>query len=429
MVQLSILYPATANSLTIDEAVSLALANNPDLQKQQMNLGLSEEEIRHQKSLQFGQVDIVANYSHYNNPRTLTPLTPASIIDDPYAVPTTEDLYSTGIMYAVPLFTGFAQQRSIEVAELENEMAGVAIKLSREQLIYNVKTLYVNILSLKAQKKAQREYYGALKFLHDDIALQVKLGKKARVDQLKAAADMEKARVNIEQSIANIKIMKSSLAVLLNNDRIDTLEESFMEMQAINTAEHGKDLEALDRYRSAVLEVEKNTRLEEKSKSEDYPQIDFNAYYGQNFGPNDDSNSNDGDWNNEEDWSVGINLKWSIYDFGTRSAVKRKATLRKLQSQQDKLSAELELKKALSDADTQIQLAIEDYNSAQTELALTRETERIEQIRFSKGAADMDDLLYAKARNQLALSHSIAARYTYQKRRFYLDYLLENGEK
>ena len=150
------LLPQVSNGLTIEEAVALALEKNPGLQKQQMNQALSEQDLRGIKSQNFGKIDVVASYGHYNLPRTLVPLTPASIFNDPTAVATTQDLFITGIMYEVPLFTGFSQQRSVEIAALEKEMAGAAIKLSREQLIYNVKTLYVNILSLTAQEEAQR---------------------------------------------------------------------------------------------------------------------------------------------------------------------------------------------------------------------------------------------------------------------------------
>ncbi|HBF42996.1 MAG TPA: hypothetical protein DDW42_05080, partial [Desulfobacteraceae bacterium] len=234
----------------------------------------------------------MASYGHYNLPRTLAPLTPASIFKDPTAVPTTEDLFATGIMYEVPLFTGFAQQRSVEIAALEKEMAGAAIKLSREQLIYNVKTLYINILSLQAQEKAQRGYHKALHGLYDDISLEVKLGKKARVEQLKAAADLENARVKTQQIRGNIRIMKASLASLLNIDTVTTLEDFSVEILAPGETEHNKKIQELERYRSATLDMEKKTMLVEKSNAAYYPQITFNSFYGQNFGPNDSSNLN-----------------------------------------------------------------------------------------------------------------------------------------
>ncbi len=423
------LLPGVSSGLSIDEAVSLALENNPGLQKQQMNQALSEEGLSGKKSQNFGKIDLVASYGYYNLPRTLVPLTPATIILDPTAVPTTENLFTTGIMYEVALFTGFSQQHSVNIAALEKEMAGAAINLSREQLIYNVKALYVNILSLKAQEEAQREYHLALQHLYDDIALEVTLGKKARVEQLKAAADKENARVAVRRISGNIRILKASLAALLNTDAINSLEESSMELPASGTGTaDNTNIQELDRYRSVLLDVEKKDVLVEKSSAAYYPQVVFNAFYGQNFGPNDSSNKYEGDWNSEETWQAVVNLKWTVFDFGSRSTSKQMAVIQKQQSRRDQVTTELELKRSLSEAVTKIEQALDDYYSAEAELALTRETESIEQTRFDKGAADLNDLLYAKARNQLALSRSITARYSYQSGRFYLDYLLENGE-
>lgn len=422
------LFPQASSGLTIEEAVALALENNPDLQKQQMNRALSEGDLSGKKSQNFGKIDLVASYGHYNLPRTLAPLTPASIFKDPTAVPTTEDLFATGIMYEVPLFTGFAQQRSVEIAALEKEMAGAAIKLSREQLIYNVKTLYVNILSLQAQEEAQGEYHKALHELYDDISLEVKLGKKARVEQLKAAADLENARVKTQQISGNISIMKASLASLLNIDTVTTLEDFSVEIIVPGETEHNKKIQDLERYRSATLDVEKKSVLVEKSNAAYYPQVTFNSFYGQNFGPNDSSNLKEGDWNNQEVWQAAVNLKWTVFDFGSRKTTRQMAAIREQQSQRERLKTELELKRSLSEAMTKIEMAIDAFHSAETELTLTRETEIIEQTRFDIGATDLNDLLYAKARNHLAVSRSITAQYTYQSARFYLDYLLENGE-
>jgi outer membrane protein TolC len=90
---------------------------------------------------------------------------------------------------------------------------------------------------------------------------------------------------------------------------------------------------------------------------------------------------------------------------------------------------ELELRRSLREAVTKINTAKTEFNSAKAELAMTRETEAIEQVRFKQGAADINDLLYAEARNQLALSRFINAGYGFMVSRFYLDYLLESGEK
>ncbi len=425
------LFAATeSRAITLEECVELALKNNPDLHKQQMNLQLAHEDMAEQKSQNFGKLDIFSTYAHYNQPRTLAPITPSSISPGSAGVPTTEDLFAAGLVYEVALFTGFAQTRAIEISALEKELAAAALKLSREQLIYNVKTLYVNILSLQTQEEAQAAYVEALQRLYDDISREVQLGRKARIDQLKAAADLKNGQAKKEQIAANIKIMKGSLASLLNVDHIPALRDIDLSpgsMVAV-TEDFIDQVAGLQRLRAARLAIEKNTKLIEKSKGALYPRIVLNTSYGQNFGPNDSSHQNSGDWENREVWQAGLNLQWNIFDFGGNRAKVRKARTLEDQSRYEQTKTELELKRALQEAVTRINIVVTDYNSARQELAMTRETEAIEQIRFEQGAADINDLLYAKARNQFALSRVINAGYDYKNACFYLDYLLENGE-
>ncbi|MEA3348471.1 MAG: TolC family protein, partial [Pseudomonadota bacterium] len=227
--------PAESSDLSIENCIELALQNNPDLQKQQLNLKLADEDITNQKSLNFGQLNIVSSYTHYNLPRTLAPMTPSLITSGPATVPTTENLFSAGLVYEVALFTGFAHTRTLEIAALQKEIAGKNLKLSREQLIYNVKTLYVNILSLQIQEKAQVAYVKALQRLHDNVTREVRLGKKARIDQLKTAADLQNAVAREMRIEANITIVKASLANLLGVDSLANLQDINLSPKSIDS--------------------------------------------------------------------------------------------------------------------------------------------------------------------------------------------------
>lgn len=427
---LFIVVPAESAVLTMEKCIELALQNNPDLQKQQLNLELADEDMSDRKSQNFGKLNIVSSYTHYNLPRTLTPLTPAIIASGPATVPTTENLFITGLVYEVVLFTGFAQTRAIEIAALQQEMAGATLKLSLEQLIYNVKTLYVNILSLQAQEEAQVAYVKALQRLHDDITREVQLGKKARIDQLKAAADLKTAQAQQTRIGANITIMKASLVSLMGITDIPELQAVDISPESIVAVQNNftDQLAGLERLRVTRLSIDKNSKLIKKASGALYPQIVLNAAYGQNFGPNDSRHQNSGDWENQEVWQAGLNLKWNIFDFGSNRALVQKARIAERQSRYEQTKIELEIKRALQEATTKINTAVTDYNSAKAELAMTRETETIEQVRFTQGAADINDLLYAKARNLLTESRFIDAGYSYKTARFYLDYLLENGE-
>jgi len=411
---------------TLEECVALALENNLEFQKQQLNPMLAQNDMAEKKSSNYGKLSVVSSYTHYNLPRTLAPLTPASILTDPMAVPTTEDLFNAGLVYELPLFTGFAQTHSVEISALQQEMAHAAVALNREQLVYNVKTLYVNILSLRSQEEAQSAYIEALQRLHDDITREMELGKKARIDQLKAAADLKSGQSKQTQLSADLAIMKNSLANLLNIDQIDQVHDIAHAPELMVDVSDG--LTGLKRLQAVRLATEKDHRFVMKTQAARYPQLFLNASYGQNFGPNDDSNANSGDWQNQEVWQAGVILKWDIFNFGNTKSKIQKARIVERQSLYEQEQVEQELARALKEAVTRINVAVSEYHSAEEELALTRETETIEQVRFKQGSADTGDLLYAKARNQFAHSRFINAGYRYKTAQFHLDYLLEKGE-
>ena len=431
VVQLAaVLTAPPGHAFTLEECVALALANNLDLRKQQLNLEFAREDMTEQRARNFGTLHLISSYTHYNLPRTLAPLTPASKATKPAAVPTTEDLFVTGIVYELPLFTGFAQTRTVEIASLQKEMIAAGLRLSREQLIYNVKSLYINILSLASREKAQTAYVQALQRLHEDIIREVQLGKKARIDQLQAGADLKNRRAEQARIAANIKILRGTLASLLNVEQLPAFQDIVQPADSILPvdAPSVEQLAGLERLRAARLEVEKNSKLALKAQAVLYPQVALNSSYGQNFGPNDGSHQQAGDWENQEVWQAGLNLQWNIFDFGGNRAKVQKARTVERQSRYEQAKTELELRRALQEADTKINTAVTDYDSAREELAMRRESEAIEQVRYEQGVADINDILSAKARTQQALSRLIGAGYSYKTTRFYLDYLLENGE-
>ena len=428
---LCVLGVTNSYGITLDECVALALKNNPDVHKEQMGLQFARENIDEQKSTNFGKIDFVSTYNHYNLPRTLNPLTPGSIASNPGAVPTTEDLVVVGVMYEVVLFTGFAQTRGIEISGLEKQMAGVALKLKKEQLIYNVKTLYVNILSMQAQKVAQESYLEALAQLCDDVTRKVQFGTKARIDQLKAAADLQNGKAGLDQIEAQIKILTGSLLSLLDIEIFSSLQPIDISPDEINPvdAEFSYSCDDLQRLRGPRLATLKNAKLIDKTEGVFYPRVVFNSSYGQNFGPNDSHHQDSGEWEHQEVWQAGLNLQWNIFDFGGTRAKLQKARIRTRQSRYEQKKIELELNRQLHEAVVKINSAVVEFNRAKIEFAMTSETETIEQVRFEQGTADMNDLLYARARNQQALSRFIGAGFKYKTMRFYLDYLLEKGER
>ena len=410
------------NALTLDEALDTALKNSTELKKVSMNRDIAKNDLAEKRSANFGSIDVVSSYTHYNIERTLTPIVPSSLAPGS-VVATTKDLVSFGVTYNVNLFSGFADIKNIKIANIQKDIVTNLYSLTKEQIAYNVKSIYIKILSLKAQRDAQDLYVKALEELHKDISLKVKLGNSAKIDELKSLAEVSRAKSKLFDIKSNITILKESLASVMMVDKVDDLS-------AIDIDIDDKFLKDLELYKSmlkdtkrvkiASLEIEKKTKIKEKAQSIYYPHINFSGYYGENS----DANSLD---DQKELWQAGINLRWNLFDFGKKRAMLQKSEITLMQSKLDKQRVFRDLQKSLVEAINKIQRSVQDYNSANSELNLMTQTQKIEQIRYDNGASDINDLLSTKARYQMAKSQVIAAKYSYQDAINYLDYILEKG--
>lgn len=435
-------------AMTLDESISYALENNNALKQSDMSVEHSKSSRDGMQAKNFGRVDIIASYDHYNLSRTLAPLTPMSIVGTPdgaYQIPTTQDLFSAGIAYNVVLFNGFAQQSAYKISDLQYQNAAIRSKLGREELIYNVRNLYISLLALQEQLQAQQIYTESEQKLFERIKKEHQLGSKSRLDLLRAQNSLESSSAREQTMEANIEILKASLSALMGNrvfDKSEPIAITIDEEQKIDVSV--EKITGLKRYQATELNIKANAHKREQSKSGYYPVIDFGAYYGQNFGPNDTTNTvpptnmaptagqtliEEGDWHNEAIWQVGVHLKWNILDFGATSSKNRESKLAYLQAKLESDNVGIELRKNIVTAQNKIKLATAQFNSTASQYELLSETEKIEQIRYDNNALTLTDLLATRSQKSLAYAQMITAKYEYQKATYYLDYLLEKGDK
>ena len=392
-----------------------------------MDLAKSQRE--ESQAAQFGSIDLVGSYTHYNLPRTLAPLTPASILTDPAAVPTTTNLFGTGVMYSVPLFTGFAQTRQVEMDDIATSLSQSKLKLTKEQLAFNVASLYLSILALQDMSMAQQKHVEALGKLKNIIAKEVSFGKKAEVDLLKAENDLYGNIAYLEVLKGNIEMTKASLAALIGVKHIGEISSIHVSVKqpnySINRLVH--EASSLSKVHIAEMNVRKAKKGVEKSRASRYPQVALNSYYGYNYGENDGTNKYPGDFNSEKNWQVGVSAKWTLFDFGKSDASTQKAKIAKMQATFDKEQTLLDLRKSLTEAVEKMKQAYANYQGNLKQYALAKKSEKIEHVRYKNGVSTINDLLYATSQTHIASAKLIESKYNYQKGKFYMDYLLERG--
>ena len=416
---------------SLNSLIDYALKHSTVVKQSQAQMELAETQREESKSAQFGSIDLVGSYTHYNLPRTLAPLTPASIFTDPTAVPTTNNLFGTGVMYTVPLFTGFAQTRQVEMDSIASQLSQSKLSLTKEQLAYNVASLYLSILALQDMSKAQETHVVALRKLKNIIQKEVFFGKKAQIDLLKAENDLYGNISYLEVLKGNIAMTKASLASLVGLKHLGEIKPVKVTVKKPNYSINRlvNEASSLDKVHIAELNIKKANKGIEKSKASKYPQVSLNSYYGYNYGENDGSNKYPGDFNSQENWQIGVNAKWTLFDFGKNDAATQKAKIVKMQATFEKQQTLLDLRKSLVEAYEKMKQEYANYQGNMKQYALAKKSEEIERVRYKNGVSTINDLLYASSQTHISKAKLIESKYNYQKGKFYMDYLLEKGVK
>ena len=408
---------------TLPELIESGLNNNSLMKKTDLQIELMEAKKAESKAKKFGELDVVGTYTHYNLPRTLAPIVPSSLSPGS-SIDTTQDLFSTGLQYSVPLFTGGALEQQVEIDKLGKKVGESRKKLSREELIYNIRSLYLSALSLQELERSQQTYVEALAKLRDMIVAGVEVGKRAKIEQLKAENDLQGAKGQVLVTQSSLRMLKSTLESLTHKE-VTSFEP--IDVTVSTTGESTFDetsLDKLERFKLQDLEIAKSEKMIAKVNASSKPQVALAAYAGYNYDLDQiDPLENDGLW------QIGLNVKWDIFDFGATSSRVQQAKIAKLQAIAGKDATTEGYKKLFANAQNEITTAQANYLTNQSQYNLLQESERIEQARYDVGVSTLNDLLLAKSKTALADSKMIQSKYAYQNGLFYLDYLLERGEQ
>jgi len=396
-------------AITLNEAIDTALKKSPLILIEKGKIKQSIEEKRIKKAKNLGSINLVGSYTIYNIPRTLAPIVPPI---SPNVV-TSKNIGSLGLKYDVMLFNGFSDLRSIDIAELSKKISKTDFALSKEQLIYNIKSIYFKILTLKKERVSALSYQKALEALKSKVEQEYELGKKAKLDLLKVASELEVAKYNSLNIKNSIKILKAKLASLIGVEKIDSVEDIYDEEKVSDTIDPKKSLI----YKKALLDTQKSKKEIAKAKALYYPKVSFNAYYGSNFASGEQ----------EELWQVGVSINLPLYDFGNRDAQFQKAKIAHMISELKLKNSYLKLQSDIVDAKERIATASAKIKALKKQLEFLTKIEETEKIKYQNGVSDIYDLLLAISKRRIAESDLIGAMYDLTMQKAYLNLLV--GEK
>ena len=183
---------AIPSQLSLQKCIEISLRNNPDFSAVKYDVEAASARFEGAKSALWPKISVVGGYTHYNDKIRLVQ---AAYNGEPGLF--TADIASEDIVLALPLFSGGKDWNNIKATDLLNLSAENKMAFSREELIFNVTSLYMSILAEEHVIRALEFSYAALEEQAKRITSLINEQKAANVDLLRAEVRLADVREKI----------------------------------------------------------------------------------------------------------------------------------------------------------------------------------------------------------------------------------------
>ncbi|OAN62073.1 hypothetical protein A8B79_03785 [Balneola sp. EhC07] len=413
-------------TITLNEAIQLALENNYQLKQAENNLDLAEYRIISEKADFLPSISSSAGYSTQ---------TGQQFVQETLSF---TDVTSSGangrISASVPIFTGFSNiltLRSSERNKLSNEET---LKRAKENIIFETATRFLTVLLNKQQLEDAKESLETSNKLLEQTKAQVEVGSRPSVDLYNQEATVANDEFTVTQRENALKLSKLQLIRSLQIDPLQDYEfavPDFDPETAKNSVSVSQDVNSLveqallnrSDIRSSEFNIESLEYQLQISKGSLLPTLSGSASISSSYSDQDPR----GDFSEQffdqrVNKSLGLSLNLPIFNNWNR--------MTQIQSAQVNLkNAELGLENTKLQVIQEITQALNDYSSyssqlkaAEKSLIFSEKAFETQQERYNVGASTLIELSQAQTQYFNAQSARTSALYNLIFQEKLLDY-------
>lgn len=385
--------------IDLRQAIDLALTNNPDVAAAGFDAMAAQAELDFAKAERLPILGVVGGYAHHLDEQRLLPVRQPG---DPTIL--SRDIISGDLVLTLPLFTGGQLVNQMRAAELLRNAANHLLAHSREELIFNVSSMFFSIL---AQKRVVESLEFSRQVLQEHLkrvdAL-VAAQKAAEVDRLRTKvrlADIEQRLVREENVLA---IQRRAWVNLLGLPPTESgiNEAPFPQGELISKQENvvpdfdsALELawEKRDDYLSARSALEAQARQVEVARAGHWPSVYLAGSYGERWAVGPTSGLGE---ETDDIGRIGIAADIPIFE-GGRVEAKVAEQRAKLAAARERLrKLELQIRLDVQTALLNIQSSQQRIEAIKTAVEQADESLRIEREKYELGKGAIVDVLDAQ---------------------------------
>ena len=381
-----------AERYTLPEALAYALQNNPKVRISAKDIEIETYGIDAAQAERMPRIDFGSGASRYRYPAPLTP----PVISGPFGagldIPEySRNIYEAGGSFRLPIFKGGRLYRAVLVAELRKAIAQENLVTSKQDLIYNLSSVFFKIAELEKLLVATDGNVKQIEAHKRDVELLFKTGAVPYLDLLKTDVQLAYA---IEQRLSVKNNIESAYELIKNLMGMDDMERRI----AIVYHEAAHPSLALEESLSKALAqrpeykaiAKKKKIFEERVKiaqGKRLPDVYVGGEYGGKAGDS---------FAFKENWFFGARLSIPVFDGGLISAEVNKERTELQKVLEEERSLKLTITREVRDAYLNIAYARERTETARKTIESAKENVRIERLKYQTGAGTTTDYLDAQ---------------------------------
>ena len=449
---------ALEHTVSLDEAIAMALENNSKLKVSQTAIDISKTMYNQAMSAHYPTLDVSISAMRLDELTTfdmrgtttlldgsalsgamvedqLTALATSSanthtnLINTSIAIQTgtlptqtmeivMDDVKMTGrdtvlsqVNATLPLYTGGKITAIVEQANIGKKIAHEAARRTQNEIIFDVKRYYYGVLLTKQLRKLSDDTIGRMGFIRDLTSTLYQGGSMnvKKTDYLRTKLSVNLIETLHEDIVQSELMAKSALLFAMGlpwTDSVDITQESIQEPKMDKTLESlvNNAYNFNPDYTSLKLAINVYDAKIDEAKSDYLPSVGLmasaqNIYNDYEYGLVNDANKNS--------WTIGVGVQWSLFNGMRTTNQVQQSRLEKLKLQQQEVLLEEGLALQVKQAFLQMQSTHKKYTIL-NEAVLTAE-----QSRDLNTRAYQEDMVETKdvIESQLFESYTKAAHY------------------
>ncbi|OAQ20805.1 TolC family protein [Thermosulfurimonas dismutans] len=379
--------PLLVEALTLSEAISRALENNPEILARGHEVAAAEAARQAEWGALLPQVNLLAQASRLSDPQAVTS------IKGPNRFPSfSRDIYLFDVNLVLPLYEGGRIRKRVKMAKLETALRESLKYQTALDLIANVRETYLLALYLKALVQAREKTLEALKRVAEEARLRLSVGRIAPLDLMRIETQVKAEEAALAESREALRRAKEALSVLMGEpprsdfELTGKLEERLIEPEAPDWERVLACRPDIAAQRRAVARAEEAVKLAFRGH---FPAVELFSNYGRRAG----SGFND----SEEVWEAGVRLKLNFFSGGTLSARVAEARAKWLAEREKLRALELSARKEISTALSHLAETREQIAHFEAARQTAKEAFRVASLKYRTGAGTVTDMLLSQA--------------------------------